>query len=247
MRKGWSPWEEDPGESDRGKSAGGDPAGGDPAAVDVAWSEFLAETTAPGENARELPARLCAACVRLLPVAGASISIVGSRGSPVTLCASDEVAALLAEIQYSLGEGPCRCATRLKAPVMATDLTDGPDPRRWPLFARQAVTAGASAVFSFPLGQAGSVLGTLDLYNTVPGHLAEQYVPVAVRAAEAMTLALTEELREALKERAAMRYNVDKWSIRRIAKEEGYSYGLIHQLLTEAKVQFRDRRGNQRP
>ncbi|MDX2553135.1 MULTISPECIES: hypothetical protein [Streptomyces] len=38
----------------------------------------------------------------------------------VVLCASDDVAARLAEVQYTLGEGPCMEAVRLRAPVFAT-------------------------------------------------------------------------------------------------------------------------------
>ncbi len=181
MRTGWGSSAEDPGEPESWKQSASDSA---------QWRDFMAEMTTQGATAAELPPRLCSACVRLLPVAGASISIVGSEGSPVTLCASDGVAARLAEIQYTLGEGPCRYATQVKAPVLAGDLTDGPDSRRWPLFAREAVAAGASAVFSFPLSQGGSVLGTMDLYDPVPRRLADRYIPVALRAAEAVTLAL---------------------------------------------------------
>lgn len=183
MRTGCSPEGEGPDEPEPGRER---------AEGDAGWRDFLAEMTADlrGGVPDELPARLCAVCIRLLPVTGASISISSAEDSPVTLCASDEVAGRLAEIQYSLAEGPCRQARAVKAPVSAADLTEGPDVRRWPLFARQAVAAGAGAVFSFPLGHGGSVLGTMDLYNPAPGALAEDDISVALRAAEAITLAL---------------------------------------------------------
>ncbi|MER6184219.1 hypothetical protein [Streptomyces sp. NPDC001652] len=63
----------------------------------------------------------------------------------VVLCAGDGVAARLAEIQYTLGEGPCREAARLRAPVFATDLTHTPDTRRRPLFSVRAARAGVEA------------------------------------------------------------------------------------------------------
>ncbi len=181
MRAGSDAWAEGPDEPGSWRR---------PASEDGQWRAFLAEVASPEGTVAELPKRLCTACVRLLPVAGAAISIVSSECSPVTLCASDDVAARLAEIQYTLGEGPCRAATQAKAPVLAPDLTDGPDSRRWPLFAREAVAAGAGAVFSFPLSQGGSVLGTMDLYDSAPRRLDERYIAVALRAAEAVTLAL---------------------------------------------------------
>ncbi|MGW2824002.1 GAF domain-containing protein, partial [Streptomyces sp. NPDC001443] len=114
----------------------------------------------------DVPEALGRTCGTLLPmVTGLSVSVRGdSPGLSVVLCASDGVAARLAEIQYTLGEGPCVEAVRLRAPVFAADLGRAPDSRRWPLFSVQAARAGVEAVFSLPLGGAGSALGTLDLY-----------------------------------------------------------------------------------
>lgn len=124
------------------------------------WPPYAASPAA-------VPEALCRTCVTLLPaVSGLSVSVLGEGSDTgVVLCASDGVAARLAEIQYTLGEGPCREAVRLRAPVLATDLTRAPDTRRWPLFSVQAARAGAEAAFSLPLGSVGSSLGTLDLYN----------------------------------------------------------------------------------
>ncbi|NLU73840.1 GAF and ANTAR domain-containing protein [Streptomyces sp. HNM0575] len=160
-----------------------------PAESSVSVSEITAELrSGPLE---QLPARLCAACVRVLPVAGASISVLGGSGARVTLSASDESAARLAEIQYSLGEGLCRQAIELRAPVSASDLTQGRDVHRWPLFARQAVAAGADCVFSIPLDMAGSVMGTLDLYGASPRALPGDAMRLALRAGDAVALALS--------------------------------------------------------
>ncbi|MFD8222927.1 GAF and ANTAR domain-containing protein [Streptomyces massasporeus] len=150
------------------------------------------------DSVRELPAvsvpeALCRACVSLVPdVSGLSMSVVGrGAGMGVVLCASDEVAAQLAEIQYTLGEGPCTDAVRLRAPVFAADLTRAPDARRWPLFAVQAAKAGAEAVFSLPLGGAAGALGTLDLYREAAGPLDDDHVRSALLIADALTLAVT--------------------------------------------------------
>lgn len=122
--------------------------------TDVERSRIVGELIAGvrGLPPSEAPGALCRNCVALLPeVAGLAISMLADgsdRG--VVLCASDDVAARLAELQYTLGEGPCREAARLRAPVFATNLTQAPDTRRWPLFSVQATKAGARAVFSCP-------------------------------------------------------------------------------------------------
>ncbi|MFJ7151710.1 GAF and ANTAR domain-containing protein [Streptomyces sp. NPDC100445] len=132
-------------------------------------------------------------CVAFLPdLSGLSLSVLGQgAGVGVVLFASDGVAAQLAEFQYTLGEGPCTEAARLRAPVFADDLTRPPDTRRWPLFCAQAVRAGARAVFSVPLPGAGGTLGTLDLYRTAAGPLDVGEVRTALLVADALTLAVT--------------------------------------------------------
>lgn len=137
----------------------------------------------------EVPDALCRTCLELLPeVSGLSVSVLGDGSTGVVLCASDDVAARLAEIQFTLGEGPCREAARLRAPVFATNLPRAA--RRWPLFSIQAAKAGVEAVFSLPLTGAGSALGTLDLYRATPGSLSADLLRTAMLVADAVTLAV---------------------------------------------------------
>ncbi|QNP75392.1 GAF and ANTAR domain-containing protein [Streptomyces roseirectus] len=145
-----------------------------------------------GLPAAEVPEALCRACVSLLPAAsGLSVSVLGdSADLGVVLCASDAVAARLAEIQYTLGEGPGMEAIRLRAPVFATDLTSPPATRRWPLFSVQAAKAGAEAAFSLPLAGGAGALGTLDLYRETSGSLSDAHVRTAMLVADAVALAV---------------------------------------------------------
>ncbi len=124
-------------------------------------------TAISGLPPAEVPDALCRACVNLLPeVSGLSASIaLPELGTSILLFASDEVASLLAEAQFTLGEGPSVQALRLGHPVFATDLTRGLYTHRWPFFTAQAVHAGAEAVFSLPLAHPAGALGTLDLYR----------------------------------------------------------------------------------
>ncbi|MGV4984365.1 GAF and ANTAR domain-containing protein [Streptomyces sp. NRAIS4] len=133
---------------------------------------------------------LCQACVRLLPVSGSSVSISGGKGIRVTWCASDPLAARLAELQYTVGDGPCQTALDQGVPVIAADLTQGPDARRWPIFAHEAVEIGVRAVFSLPLGADGAAIGTLDLYSERVGGLTGREMRTALRVRDAVTHAL---------------------------------------------------------
>jgi hypothetical protein len=154
----------------------------------VRTADVIAEGVRAARPA-DVPVRLCRAAVTLLPVAGASVSLCGA-GMPFWISASSEQAAHLADIQATLGEGPCRYAAQVAAPVLASDLTAGRDVRRWPVFAQQATAAGAQAVYSMPLGGGGVTVGTLDLYRATPGRLTEQELRRALLLAGVMTLAL---------------------------------------------------------
>lgn len=142
-----------------------------------------------GATPGEMPYRLCVVAVELLPVTGASVSL-RANGMPVQLSASNEQAAQVGEIQATLGDGPCRHAARLGAPVLAADLTDGRDAGRWPVFAQQATAAGVQAVYSIPLGNDTVCVGTLDLYRDTPGELSARELRTAQLVAGVMTVAL---------------------------------------------------------
>ncbi|MFF4505466.1 GAF and ANTAR domain-containing protein [Streptomyces sp. NPDC001401] len=143
----------------------------------------------------EIPARLCAVAVKLLPVVGASVSL-RCNGMPIRLGASSAEASYLAEVQATLGDGPCLSASQAGAPVLACDLTAGRDVGRWPVFAQQVTAVGVQAVYSVPLGDDGVTVGTLDLYRDTPGELTEQELRRALLVAAVMTLALTSLPRE---------------------------------------------------
>ncbi|MDF2271499.1 GAF and ANTAR domain-containing protein [Streptomyces coacervatus] len=143
----------------------------------------------------EIPARLCAVAVKLLPVVGASVSL-RCNGIPVRLGASSAEASYLAEVQATLGDGPWRYASRAGTPVLACDLTSGRDVYRWPMFAHQVTAAGVQAVYSMPLGDDSVTVGTLDLYRDTPGELTEPELRRALLVAAVMTLALTALPRE---------------------------------------------------
>ncbi|MFJ2771180.1 GAF and ANTAR domain-containing protein [Streptomyces sp. NPDC087300] len=138
----------------------------------------------------QVPAALCRTCVELLPIGGASVSITASSSVRTLWYASDDTSARLAETQYTLGDGPCQSALDLGAPVLAGDLTQGPDARKWPVFAVQAVGLGVLATFSLPLGSGALAIGTLDLYRTTTGALSPRELGIAMMIKDAVTFAV---------------------------------------------------------
>jgi hypothetical protein len=104
-------------------------------------------------------------------VDGAALSLSTGMDSQSLVCATDEVARRVAELQFSLGEGPGVEAWAFGGTSLAPDLGSAAAMARWPWFATAAMQAGACAVFAFPL-QAGAIrVGTLDLYRAKPGPL----------------------------------------------------------------------------
>jgi GAF domain-containing protein len=117
-------------------------------------------------------ARLCEVCADVTAMTGAGIMLMSGDVSQGSVCTTDDVSALIEELQYTLGEGPCVDAYRRQHPVHEPDLAAAVTPR-WFAFTPPAVEAGVRAVFGFPL-QIGAVrLGALNLYRGQPGPLTD--------------------------------------------------------------------------
>jgi hypothetical protein len=113
-------------------------------------------------------AAVCRAAAAWLAVDGASVTAI-SEVAREPLFASDELSALLEEMQFTTGEGPAGDDFRLGSPVLIADLASAAE--RWPGFVSAAVAAGARALFVIPL-QVGAVrVGVLSLYRALPGSL----------------------------------------------------------------------------
>lgn len=79
----------------------------------------LATIVADEATRRPLTVRLCEACLTMLGGDGASITVEASRTDRVTLCATDDAAAALEDLQEVLGEGPGKDAYRSGVAVQA--------------------------------------------------------------------------------------------------------------------------------
>jgi hypothetical protein len=137
------------------------------------------------ETARSSTARLCTACVEVLEVTGAGITIMGG-GQAGPICVSDPSVAALEDLQYTIGQGPCRDAFRTGQSVHAPRLDSGAL-ARWPSFVELAQTSGIGAVFAYPLISSGAKVGVLTLYQKSEGELSDAQHADSLALAEVLT------------------------------------------------------------
>ena len=118
--------------------------------------------------------------------------MVAARGADpdFVMCVTDPVSEQLAELQLTLGEGPCRDVLASAAPVLAGDLGDAESARRWPAFTPAACQLGAGALFAFPLIVGAIRAGVLGLYRDAPGSLPGRQFGDLLILADAATVML---------------------------------------------------------
>ena len=138
---------------------------------------------------RALAMRICRACVDGLDVDGAAISLLTAGAARQTLAATDAVAELLEDLQFTFNEGACMEAARTGNPVLVGDLRHSGEVERWPMFAAAVLERSAvRAVFALPLQWGAVNLGVLDLYRLQPGALDDAQLRDAIAAADAAAL-----------------------------------------------------------
>jgi GAF domain/ANTAR domain len=145
----------------------------------------LSEMSSGGET------RLCDLSVDVTGMSGAGIMLISNNASQGSVCTTNQVSALIEDLQYTLGEGPCVDAYRQQEPVLEPDLASAPT-ERWLAFTPPAVAAGVRAVFGFPIQIGAARLGALNLYRDTPGPLsADQHADALVLAGVAARAVLT--------------------------------------------------------
>lgn len=92
----------------------------------------------------------------------------GDRAGPI--CVSDPSVAALEDLQYTIGQGPCRDAFHSGRSVHAPRL-DGQAWALWPPFVDLARASDIGAVFAYPLRVSGASVGVMTLYQRNEGEL----------------------------------------------------------------------------
>lgn len=142
---------------------------------------MLAATRAlaqPGAASEEL----CAHFVSALPIERAAILTLAAPFDVVAFASSDAVAALIADLEIDLGEGPGWDALRTHGLVQLTE----PGSKRsepWPAFRNAISPYGVTDLYALPLAVGALEIGSVDLYVHSGRHL------TGTELADAATLA----------------------------------------------------------
>jgi len=115
---------------------------------------------------------LCTVAAEVTGLSGATIVLGSQQSSMTTFCTSNDVAGALADIESMVGEGPGVDACAAERAVDETDLFTVA-PVRWSAYTPLALSAGALAVFGFPLRIGAVRLGALSLFRDAPGALSD--------------------------------------------------------------------------
>ena len=133
--------------------------------------------------------RLCNVCAEVTGVSGAGIMLMSGEVPRGSVCTTDKLSALVEELQFELGEGPCVDAYTLDRPVLEPDLA-APVTSRWLGFSGPAIEAGVAAIFGFPLHVGAVRLGALNLYRDRTGPLTDDQHADALVMADVAAQAL---------------------------------------------------------
>jgi hypothetical protein len=111
--------------------------------------------------------RLCDAAASRLDLLGSAVNLMSAGGADGVVAASDAHSRELAELEFTVGEGPGIEAFTARRPVLVPDLR-AQSPDRWPGYTSAALEADLAAVFAFPLHIGAVGFGVLELYADEP-------------------------------------------------------------------------------
>ena len=154
----------------------------------VVWAQVAAHAAAHGR--RVSVADACAVAVSSAGLGGGWVVAARGGDPDFLMSVTDPVSERLAEVQLTLGEGPCHDVLTSATPVLAGDLGDPEFVRRWPAFTPAAGQLGAGAVFAFPLIVGAIRAGVLGLYRGSPGPLSGGQLGDVLILADAATVML---------------------------------------------------------
>jgi hypothetical protein len=152
------------------------------------WGQVAAHAAAHGR--RVSVADVCAVAVSTARLGGGWLAAARAGEPDFVMCVTDLAGEQLAELQLTLGEGPCHDVLASAAPVLAAGLGDEEFSRRWLAFTAAARRLGAEAVFAFPLTVGVIRSGVLGLYRGSPGPLPDRQLGDLLILADVATVML---------------------------------------------------------
>ena len=131
----------------------------------------LADTLVAGFDLMDFLHTLTERCVELLEVDAAGLLLADSGGALRLVAASTEQAKVVELFQIQNDQGPCVDCYRTGHVVAIGDLRSDPATARWPQFATAATEVGFIGVHAIPMRLRDQVIGTLNLFRSIPDGL----------------------------------------------------------------------------
>lgn len=148
--------------------------------------QLTAEAVADdGDPSTDHLRRLCRAVASALDVDGCAVHLLVEDGSSGIAALSDPSVAALADLCFTVGEGPTLDAFTLRRPVLVGDVSQHRS--RWPGFAQAAADLRVQGVLSLPLQVGGMTVGVLELYALRPRSLDGRETSLALAFADLAT------------------------------------------------------------
>jgi hypothetical protein len=170
------------------------------------------------------PLPLCEVAAEIIGVTGAGVMVLDDDVPQASLCTSGPVSALIEELQYTLGEGPCIDAHRTGKAIAEPDLA-APATLRWPAFTPQVLDAGARAIFGFPVRIGAARIGALNVYRDRSGPLSDDEHADALVMADVIARSILAAQAHAEPGAIAVELSAD-------------TYGVVHQAAGMVSVQL---------
>ena len=137
-------------------------------------------------------------CVELFEAGEAGIMLVDEAGHMQVVASSSHQMRLLELFELQHDDGPCPDAFSSGKKVESADLNETAE--RWPMFGPEALDAGFSAAFAFPMRLRDKTIGALNLLREQKGLLTDEQAVAAQALADVATIGIlhhraTEEYR----------------------------------------------------
>jgi hypothetical protein len=121
-----------------------------------------------------------------------AVAVTESIGGLELVHSTGNLAERIGQLEIALGEGPTLDSVATGLPTTADDLAGVVSAHRWPLFATDAVSAGARSVDAFPIAFPRRPIGALALYSARPGRLTSDESRQAAALADLIGIVLVD-------------------------------------------------------
>ena len=122
---------------------------------------------------------------------GVGVLLSNSTGGLTHVAASSEDAHILELLQLQHSEGPCIECYRTGRVVVTTDLSESVD--TWPHFVPQALAAGITTVYAFPMSLRDDVLGAVNVFGRPDDDMTAEDMQLIQSLAHLATIAIVQE------------------------------------------------------